>query len=456
MSIDLPHLAARVFGTPLLLHKGKLDTILSAVGPRILEGHAIEKAPEVDAMRGARRERSALMGAGPRYFSAGGYLADDGIAVLPVHGTLIRRGSWLDSMSGMTSYGSLMEGATEILTSPDVRGLMLELDTPGGEAGGVFDLTEFLLMASESTGKPIWAHANELAASAGYAIATAASRIWVPTTGEVGSIGVVAAHIDQSAFDAKLGVKWTYIFSGENKVDGNPHEPLSDTARASIEADVEDLYGMFVDLVAQNRAIDAADIRATQANIYRGTRAIDSGLADEIGTFDEAMTAFAAHVDELQTATGSVASAASIRRSLMGVNKTGGKPGATEQVAEEPAAPVEPAPAAPAAPNEPAQPAPVEPAKPDEAAAAAAAERKRCAELSSIGTQAARMGVTFDVGAAIDKGTSAAAARESVMNAAAEKDAAATTTQIAPGHRAEKSSPASTKAAWSKAMKKRR
>ena len=449
MSIDLPHLAARVFGTPLLLHKGKLDTILSAIGPRILEGQSVERTTEVEGLRGARRDRNAVLAGGPRYFSAGGYMSDNGIAVLPVHGTLIRRGSWLDSMSGMTSYGALMDGATEILTSPDVRGMMLELDTPGGEAGGCFDFVEFLRSASESTGKPIWAHSNELAASAGYAIASAASNLWVARTGEVGSIGVVAAHIDQSALDAKIGVKWTYIFSGDNKVDGNPHEPLSDTARASIAADVDDLYEMFVELVSNNRAIPAEDIRATQADIYRGTRAVSVGLADEVGTFDEALEAFAASIDKMQTATGIVASASSIRRGLM-AGKTGAKPGATEQPAEEGVDPVAPAPTPPAP-----EPAPVEPAKPDPSEAAAATERKRCADLHGIGTQAARMGVTFDVGAAIEKGTSASAAREAVMNAAADKDAAATTTQVAPGNRASESSHASIAAAWSKAMKRR-
>ncbi|GGD19741.1 S49 family peptidase [Aureimonas glaciei] len=464
MPIDLPHIASRVFGTPLLLHRGKLDTILSAIGPRLLNGLEVEKTAEVESLRNERRERSAFVGA-RRSFAAGGYLADDGIAVLPIYGTLIRRGSWLDSASGMTSYGALTEGVTDIMSSPEVRGMMLEMDTPGGEAGGVFDLADFIRTASEATGKPVWAHANELAASAGYAIASAASRIWVPTTGEVGSIGVVGAHIDQSAYDAKLGVKWTYIFSGDHKVDGNSHEPLTDRAATEIQRDVEDLYGMFVDLVARNRGITVEKIRATNADIYRGRRAVDSGLADDVGTFDDAMEAFAASIDELQSSTGVNASSSTVRRSLMaGRSATAPKPGATEAQTDDEFdknTPKGGKAEKDEGKDDEADEGKVEPVKekaaePDAAAVASAAERRRCADLNAIGVQASRMGVKFDVGAAIEKGTSPDAARSAVMKAASEKDAAETTTHVAPaGKSGGGSSAEGTASAWKKAMKRR-
>jgi ClpP class serine protease len=65
----------------------------------------------------------------------------------------------------------------------------------------------------------------------------------VTRTGEVGSIGVVAVHIDESGADEKAGLAWTFVFAGECKIDGNAHEPLSDRARATIQADVDRLYG---------------------------------------------------------------------------------------------------------------------------------------------------------------------------------------------------------------------
>lgn len=291
---DLPLVASLLFDAPLLVHQTKADTILRAIGPRILDGFELKsEAPPVE-------KRAEFRGALKR-FQSGGYLWERGIAVLPVLGTLVRRGTWLDSMSGMMSYGDISDALAEMMESHEVRAIMLEIDTYGGEANGCFDLSRRIREMMDTYGKPVWAHANEFALSAGYAIACAANEIWIPTTGEVGSIGVVAAHLDVSDADEMSGMKWTYIVAGDEKADGNMHEPLSDRARAKIQADVDALYDLFVDLVSQHRGMEAAKIRDTKARVYRGRDALRTGLADEFGTFDEALYALADHVDELQT-----------------------------------------------------------------------------------------------------------------------------------------------------------
>lgn len=452
MRHDLPRLAGRVFNTPLLFHRHQLDTVLGVIGARIIDGLDIEArdmpAPEP-------RQRSAFALGGEVGFAGGGYMVQGGIAVLPVLGTLVRRGTWMDSYCGMTSYSALTDAATEIMTSAAVRGLMLEMDTPGGEAGGVFDLADFIRHLSESTGKPVWAHANELAASAGYAIASAAEEIWIARTGEVGSIGVVAAHVDVSKADEKAGVRWTYIHAGEHKVDGNMHEALGDDVRGRIQDDVDVLYDMFVQQVSQNRGIDAGKVRDTKADTFRGTKAVDAGLADEVGTLDEALAAFADYVDELQI-DDAPASMSAARIGLMrttgrnanrnrpapvaaaakenekpdavedDANKPGaaseddedgdeddddeGNPGATAEDDATAAAAIERAPAAgrPAAPVD-----------------AVTAERQRSAGLFGVAEQAARLGVKFDAAKAITNGTSVAAARKAVLDAAASEGEAA-------------------------------
>lgn len=288
MPTDLPHLAASVFNTPLLVNAGKLDTILSAIGPRILAG--VDVRSDQNSGRSASHRRMSVKGSA-RQFSSGAYVLANGIAVLPVLGTLIRRGSWLDSLSGMTSYGAIADGVAEALADRQVRGLMMEYDTPGGEAGGVFDLANFIRKASAECGKPVWAHANELAASAGYALASAADRIWLSTTGEVGSIGVVAAHIDMSKADEQAGLKWTYVYAGDRKVEGNAHEPLGKQAKSAIQADVDGLYSMFTELVASNRSMSAEQVRSTQARVYRGSQALKANLADNVGTIGAAVQA---------------------------------------------------------------------------------------------------------------------------------------------------------------------
>jgi hypothetical protein len=88
--------------------------------------------------------------------------------------------------------------------------------------------------------------ANEAVLSAAYAIASAADRLTVTQTAEVGSIGVVAMRVDESGADEQAGLAWTYVFAGDRKIDGNEHEPFSDRARAAMQADVDRLQGPVV------------------------------------------------------------------------------------------------------------------------------------------------------------------------------------------------------------------
>ena len=121
-----------------------------------------------------------------------------------MHGTLVKRTAGLDAASGLTSYaeiGAMLESA---LADPQVAGILLDIDSPGGEASGSFELARRVREAAAV--KPIWALANDSAFSAAYAIASAADRVIISETGGVGSIGVIALHIDQSVKDANDGL----------------------------------------------------------------------------------------------------------------------------------------------------------------------------------------------------------------------------------------------------------
>ena len=202
--MQLVHLASRLYGTPLLIARSKLDVILSVLGPRI-------GLPEIDA---------AVPLPSPK---AGTSVAQPGIAIIPVHGTLVRRAIGLEAASGLTSYGEIAARLDTALADPQVSGILLDLDSPGGEAGGVFELAERIRAANDI--KPVWAHANDSAYSAAYAIAAAASRLTLSQTAGVGSIGVIALHVDQSIKDAKDGIAFTAIYAGHHKNDFSPHAP---------------------------------------------------------------------------------------------------------------------------------------------------------------------------------------------------------------------------------------
>ncbi|WP_399681331.1 S49 family peptidase [Xenophilus sp.] len=264
----LPHLAARLFGVPLAIHRPKLDVILAVLGSRV---GVTDLAAPVDYTPAPRAPTPAT----------------GKVAVIPIHGTLVRRTSGLEAESGLASYTAIAAQLDAALASPDIAAILLDVDSPGGESGGVFDLADRVRAAAQV--KPVWAVANDAAFSAAYALASAATRVFVARTGGVGSIGVIAMHVDQSVKDAKDGVYYTAVFAGGHKNDLNPHEPISDAAHAVLQAEVDRIYGLFVETVARHRALDADAVRATEAGLFFGPDAVAAGLADAVGGFDDAL-----------------------------------------------------------------------------------------------------------------------------------------------------------------------
>ena len=266
----LPHLAARLFGTPLLVHRAKLDVILAVLGERLnLAAPAADLAIPVPRVTPAQ---------------------PSGIAVIPIHGTLVKRVLGMEAASGLTSYGGIAQEIDAALADPQVQGILLDIDSPGGEASGSFELARKIRHAA--TQKPLWAVANDAAYSAAYALAASAQRLIVTETGGVGSIGVIALHIDQSAKDAQEGYRYTAVTAGAHKNDFSPHHPLSDEAKAELQAEVDRLYGLFVEHVAAMRSLPADEVRTTEAGLYFGANAITAGLADAVSSFETALADF--------------------------------------------------------------------------------------------------------------------------------------------------------------------
>ena len=127
----------------------------------------------------------------------------------------------MSAWSGATSYEQIQRQVASAIDDAGVRAILLDIDSPGGETTGCFELSDYIYSVRGI--KPVYAAANDIALSAAYAIASAASKVFVTRTGAVGSVGVYALHVDQSGFDKELGAKYTYVFAGEKKVDGNPH-----------------------------------------------------------------------------------------------------------------------------------------------------------------------------------------------------------------------------------------
>ena len=286
----LPHLAARVFGVPLMVQIDKLMVILEAIGPRIgLREHVVVEGLPVVVTRPAPDDEDdmddmPMMGGRKPY-----PVTPEGIAVLSISGTLVKKASWMDAESGLQSYETIRGQIADARDDPGIRGVLLDVDSPGGEVGGLFDLADEVYAVREQ--KPCYAIANDEAFSAAYALASSAQRLFLTRTGGVGSIGVIAVHMDQSAWDEKVGRKYTAVYAGARKNDFSTHQPLSDDARANLQGEVDRLYDMFVAAVARNRDLKPALVRNTDAGLFWGEKAISAGLADEVGSFDDALAA---------------------------------------------------------------------------------------------------------------------------------------------------------------------
>lgn len=202
----------------------------------------------------------------------------DGIAFIPVTGLLINRFSY--QWGWVTGYNFIRAQLTAALDDSDVKMILFDCHSGGGEVSGCFELCADIF-ASRAV-KPSVAVVDSASYSACYAIASSASKIVVTPSGGVGSIGVVAMHLDYSKWLSEVGIKVSFIFSGDHKVDGNMYEELPEPVRKSIQSRVDATRQEFVSLVATNRGLDTQVVFDTQAKCYSASEALGMGLIDAI------------------------------------------------------------------------------------------------------------------------------------------------------------------------------
>lgn len=262
-------LAFAVLNRPLLAHPAMAQSLISGYLTGAITSDDTMLATELVPLQVATEQGVTTVGT---------------IGVLPITGGLVNRPMPGASGPGPMSYVAIRDEFDALLADDDVTAIVLRIESPGGMASGCFDLVDHLY-ASRGR-KPMVALVDDYAYSAAYAIATACDEIWVSRTGGAGSVGVCSSHEDWSAYNERIGVKVTEIYAGARKVDFSPDAPLSDEARASAQGWVNDDYDVFVATVARNRGMSEEAVRATEAGIYFGQRAIDVGFADKLGTWE--------------------------------------------------------------------------------------------------------------------------------------------------------------------------
>jgi capsid assembly protease len=328
--MNYPHLAARLFNTPLLIHPQKLDAIIAGLGDRLL-GTSVDLQGGMDPAQALPAELfSTRRGARGDM----GYSVTDGVAVIQASGALVHRSRMDGASSYLLGYNELAMQLEDAMANPDVHAVLQVMDTPGGEVSGAFEYGDRIL--AQRGRKPLWAIADSMAASAGYLGGSAFEQLAVSPTGYVGSIGVVMRHLDLSRRLANDGITVTHIFAGDHKIDGNPYEPLPKDVQAAFQEEIDSLYGMFVDAVVRNRGMKAQAVRDTQAATFRGQAAVQLGLADRVSTTDQLIAELAAMRSRSFPTGRAARTQANKGASMSGTPEAGGQPTATPAAAAAP------------------------------------------------------------------------------------------------------------------------
>jgi capsid assembly protease len=293
-----PHVRAAFYGQPWAIERAKFDEIHALLqmrsDGRILSREAVEAAVAVRRPPVALYdiERGVLLAeASDGYFrAADGGTVESGrpvVAVIGIYGTMLHRATGMAETSGLASTEKIAQRVRAAAQDPSVRGIVLDVDSPGGSVYGVTELAAEIRAARKQ--KPLKAVFNARGASAAYWAASAADELLVTASGEVGSIGVFYEHEDRSEENAKAGRRYTTIAYGENKAMGGPNQPLSDAARENIEARVREMGATFEDDVAKNRGVTRQAVHKGfgQGLMFGAADAIKRGMVDRVGTLED-------------------------------------------------------------------------------------------------------------------------------------------------------------------------
>lgn len=283
--MDYPLIGQRLFNVPLLLRPEKCEIVAAA----LLDHLGVTKLNRIDGttLGVVELRQEAMEGTSGDRPSRRYYEIMDGVAIIPVHGSLAQRVWGLDPWSGVVGYNQL-DAKLEMAQNDDaVRAILFDIDSPGGEVAGCFDLARKIAGYSRRNGgKPIIGAANEQACSAGYALLSACDEIYMPESATVGSIGVWTLLVDMTRNLAAEGVEITMIRAGDRKARGAWFEKADKETVAKLMAWVEATRQQFAALVAANRNLSVEDVLATEGDWFYGDEAGERGLVDGYGPFE--------------------------------------------------------------------------------------------------------------------------------------------------------------------------
>ena len=217
---------------------------------------------------------------------------DDGVATISIKGPLTNDGDtiWNEWM-GMTGYPEIRDAMISAATDTSVQHIILDIDSGGGAVSGVDDTAKLIRLVHDNV-KPVTAFTDGSMYSAAYWLGSSAGEVYASKAAGMGSIGVIATHMERSEMLKEVGIGVTVVRAGKYKALANGVEKLSEEGKAQIQAGVDAAYKIFVGHVAEMRgkSYEFADSVMAQGREFYGQAGADAGLVDGIKSFDQVMS----------------------------------------------------------------------------------------------------------------------------------------------------------------------
>lgn len=213
------------------------------------------------------------------------------VGIISVKGSLIDGHAGFMSWFGVTGYDDIRDAIVAAVQHQGVQAIMLDVKSGGGDVAGCHELAQ--LISRVNSIKPIVTYTGAMMASAALWLGCAASKVFAAETAMVGSIGILSIHAERSKQLADDGVKVTVIRAGKDKALANPYEALSEKGKEDLQNNANALYDVFLPWVAEQRGVSAAtgEAKFGQGTVFVGKQAVEAGLADKLGTYEDAYAA---------------------------------------------------------------------------------------------------------------------------------------------------------------------
>lgn len=220
------------------------------------------------------------------------------VAVISISGPLNNTDSWRNEYVGAVGYPEIRAALVHAASDAGVKTIVLDIKSGGGAVSGVTDTADLIAMIDTKV-KPVHAYSDGMIASAAYWLGSSARSVDIGKVTEAGSVGILTVHQDLSKMFAEMGVTMTVLRAGKYKAMGNSYEPLSDSAKAEIQGQLDQMYQLFAQHVADSRGVTyaVADQQMAQGRVFVGQAAVTAGLVDSVTTFDAFMSKISAGID---------------------------------------------------------------------------------------------------------------------------------------------------------------